>query len=422
MFCPYCGREFENTGSRYCPFCGQDLADTVTFRERLSWIQMFRVLSPSEGGTKYRFLIVSGFVAIAVMLAFIVLIFVMGGNTGTTDNPELPSSDIIIEVDDSSDIILSGDFSTGSMKMYVNSSNNIMIFLEESKAEPYDRFMWVLRDEQSNTYVEISKDKGEIQWTNPRVGQFTAIVYCYLKDSDEPATSYTGPFVYRGDKNVSYTWTFNGKSFSIESTIPLADISMYTSTNAASKDARMGNDPDLFTSFITIDSAVADIQKKLSSAYSREYGAVEIGSFGYADFVLSFVQSFRYAYDSMNYNQSEYWAFPTEMLFNNCGDDEDRAILYASILRAAGYDCGLLVLPNSIVSVVHLNDVPDDISPLPGFKTSEAKYDGTTYYPADTSSDDNPHLSTIRDCYGMDNRGNVTFYGETYRGYYGIYI
>ena len=35
MFCPYCGREFENTGSRYCPFCGQDLADTVTFRERL---------------------------------------------------------------------------------------------------------------------------------------------------------------------------------------------------------------------------------------------------------------------------------------------------------------------------------------------------------------------------------------------------
>ena len=98
------------------------------------------------------------------------------------------------------------------------------------------------------------------------------------------------------------------------------------------------------------------------------------------------------------------------------------AILYASILRAAGYDCGLLVLPNSIVSVVHLNDVPDDISPLPGFKTSEAKYDGTTYYPADTSSDGNPHLSTIRDCYGMDNKGNVTFYGETYRGYYGIYI
>ena len=132
MFCPYCGREFENTGSRYCPFCGQDLADTVTFRERLSWIQMFRVLSPSEGGAKYRFIIVSGFVAIAVMLAFIVLIFVMGGNTGTRDNPELPSSDIIIEVDDSSDIILNCDVSTVSMKMYVNSPNNIMIFLEES--------------------------------------------------------------------------------------------------------------------------------------------------------------------------------------------------------------------------------------------------------------------------------------------------
>lgn len=422
MFCPYCGREFENTGSRYCPICGQDLADTVTFRERLTWIQMFRVLSPSEGGTKYRALIVSGFAAIAVMLSIIVILFVMGGNGSSVDNPELPPSDIVITVDDSSDIILSGDFSTGILQMYVNSSNNVIIFLDESISDGYNRFTWVLRDEQSNTYAEISKDKGEIQWTNPRVGQFTAIVYCYGEETDEPAASYTGQFIYRGNKDVSYTWSYDGRSFTIKSTIPLSDISRYTSSNAISQDARAGKDPSMFTSFITVDSAVADIQNKLSSAYAREYGSAETGSYGYADFILSFVQSFRYSHDSMNYNQNEYWAFPTEMLFNNCGDDEDRAILYASLLRAAGYECGLLVLPNMVITMVYLKNVPE-ISEIPfGFMEQQYKVNGKTYYPADTASSICPPLSVMKDCYGIDSKGNVTFYGETCKGDYGLYM
>ncbi|MGN0098311.1 MAG: hypothetical protein ACI38Y_03175, partial [Candidatus Methanomethylophilaceae archaeon] len=137
MFCPYCGRDFESTGSRFCPFCGQDLAPTVTLTERLSWIQMFRVLSPSEGGTKYRAVIVGGFAVIITMILAIILIFVTAPDAPAFEEPELPTSDLIITIDENSQITLSGDFSTGIMCAYQDSSGNIIIYLDSAAVNGY---------------------------------------------------------------------------------------------------------------------------------------------------------------------------------------------------------------------------------------------------------------------------------------------
>lgn len=421
MFCPFCGRDFENTGSRYCPFCGQDLASSVTFKERLTWIQMFRVLSPSEGGTQYRAFIITGFVAIAILIAAIALVFVMDDDPSDPVNPGLPSTDIILKIDGSNDIVLSGDFTTGAMNAYINSSKNIMFGLDDTLAEGYDQFIWVLRDEQSNSYSESTKPEPELQWLNPRVGQFTLIVYCYTSDSEDPQASYTGTFTYRGDKDVKYSWSYNGTKFSIESTVSQSDLRKYTSENAAPASARSGKDASLFTMFITEDSTVTDLQKKLSSAYNRQYGSFSAGSYGYADFVLSFVQSIPYAHDSMNYNQSIYWAFPTETLFNNCGDDEDHSILYASIMRAAGYNCGLMVFPNCVLAAVSVSDVPDVTLP-DGYTSGIYKRSDKRYAIADTCSTSDSPLGSMRDYYGFDTRGYVTFYGVTYRGDYGLFL
>lgn len=135
MFCPYCGREFGSTNSRFCPFCGQDLAPTVTLTERLSWIQMFRVLSPSEGGTKYRAMIIAGFTVIAVMALAIVFLFATSHDSPDPVEPELPTGDQIITIGDNSQIILGGDFSTKTMSAYLDSSGNIVIYLDSTVSD-----------------------------------------------------------------------------------------------------------------------------------------------------------------------------------------------------------------------------------------------------------------------------------------------
>ena len=422
MFCPYCGREFGSTGSRFCPFCGQDLAPTVTLTERLSWIQMFRVLSPSEGGTKYRAMIVGGFAIIIAMALAIVFIFATSASTPTAEEPELPTSDLIIVIDENSQVTLSGDFSTGVMCAYQDSSGNIVIYLDNSTSNGYSKFMWVLRDDQKNVYNSITKDSAEISWLEPRVGQFTVIVYCYEGDDEVPATSYSGTMLYRGDKKVSHQWEYDGKKFSISSTVSMQDILKYSDTSIVSQDARSGKDPNAFLSFVVTDGTVADIQSKLSSTYERYYGQFKVGSYGYADFVLSFVQSISFAYDSMNYYQSDYWAFPAEMLFNECGDEEDHAILYTSIMRAAGYDCGLMVLPGSTISAISVDGIPESLEAPDGYGIGYKAYGGKIYVMADANSYNGAPLSTIRDCYEMDSQGNFLYYGTLYKGDYGLYL
>lgn len=421
MFCPYCGREFGSTNSRFCPFCGQDLAPTVTLTERLSWIQMFRVLSPSEGGTKYRAMIVGGFAIIAMMALAIVFLFASSNDSPDPVEPELPTGDLIITISDNSQIILGGDFSTKTMSAYLDSSGNIVIYLDSTVSKDYDRFMWVLRDDQKNTYSNITKDSAEISWLEPRVGQFTVIVYCYDGDEEAPAESFSGTMVYRGDKKISYQWEYDGKTFAINSTVTMQDIVRYSYPTIVSADVRSGKDPDSFLSFIVTDGTVADIQGKLASTYERYYGKIEVGSYGYADFVLSFVQSISFAYDSMNYHQNDYWAFPAEMLFNECGDEEDHAILYTSIMRASGYDCGLMVLPGTTMSAVSVDSIPDITVPEGCVKGYKA-YNGRIYVAADTSSYNGSPLSTVRDCYSMDSQGNFLYYGTLYKGDYGFYL
>lgn len=422
MFCPYCGREFGSTGSRFCPFCGQDLAPTVTLTERLSWIQMFRVLSPSEGGTKYRAVIVGGFAIIIAMIIAIVFIYATSPVSPSAEEPEIPTSDLVIIIDENSQITLDGDFSTGTLCAYQDSSGNIVIYLDKKVADGYDRFMWILRDDQKNAYNSITKDSAEISWLEPRVGQFTIVVYCYVGDEEVPADSFSGTLTYRGDKKVNNQWEYDGRTFTVNSTVTMQDIVKYTDPSIVSDAARAGKDPNAFLSFIVTDGTVADIQEKLATQYERYYGSFKVGSYGYADFVLSFVQSIPFAYDTMNYYQSDYWAYPAEILFNGCGDEEDHAILYTSLMRAAGYDCGLLVLPGSTISAISVDGIPESLDPPIGYKIGFKAYSGKIYVTADANSYNNAPLATMRTCYEIDSQGNFLYYGNLYKGDYGLYL
>ena len=56
-----------------------------------------------------------------------------------------------------------------------------------------------------------------------------------------------------------------------------------------------------------------------------------------ANYVLKFVQSLPYEYDIDFKGVSDYWKFPFETLWDQKGDCEDHAFLYASIMKALGY-------------------------------------------------------------------------------------
>lgn len=57
--------------------------------------------------------------------------------------------------------------------------------------------------------------------------------------------------------------------------------------------------------------------------------------------VLKFVQSFDYQFDDVGRKVEDYWKYPAEMLWDQKGDCEDHAILFASLMEAMGYDAVL---------------------------------------------------------------------------------
>ena len=54
--------------------------------------------------------------------------------------------------------------------------------------------------------------------------------------------------------------------------------------------------------------------------------------------VLKFVQSIEYQYDDDGTGQNDYFKYPAETLWDQKGDCEDHAILFASLIEAMGYD------------------------------------------------------------------------------------
>ena len=76
--------------------------------------------------------------------------------------------------------------------------------------------------------------------------------------------------------------------------------------------------------------------------------ALTAATAGYSDLerltaALYWVQTaIDYAYDSGLYGQAEWWAYPSECLYNDAGDCEDTAVLFCSLAEALGYQTALI--------------------------------------------------------------------------------
>ena len=402
MFCPYCGRTFEGDNLRYCPFCGQDLSydDGILYKLR--------------NGRKT--VVASGIAVMAVLVCL--LAFFILDNGGPGEDPIVnPDNSIILQVDSSSYIELTDDFTTGELNAYMNNSGELIIYLDGGIAEGYESYVWILRDDLSNTYRTSTKTEPEAKWTDPDVGLFAIMAYCYVHESDDKAAAtYYGGMTYYGDKTLSYSWDYGGYPVSVSSVLTRDDIEYYRSGVAAQESLRHGDALSDTVSFVTPGVSIGSLQKSLRSAYDSFHGYSDAG---YADFLLSFVRGcFDYAPDTKNYGVEQFRAFPVETLLAGSGDSEGLCVLYASLLKSAGIRCGIIGLPEYyMVAVAVQTQAPHDVPE--GFVFKEFSRGGSRYVAADPLA--GPSLGLMRDCFGFDLLRSVyTYYGERYTGDYGL--
>lgn len=111
----------------------------------------------------------------------------------------------------------------------------------------------------------------------------------------------------------------------------------------------------------------------------------------------------RYCSDSELYGYREYWARPTETLYNMAGDCEDTAVLFCSLCKCMGIKTVLLYTSDHVASAVC----------VPCWRIPVCEIDGEDYYYAVTSvSGDSLYSIGEYSEYEMDvyNGGNTFLY------------
>ena len=401
--------------SKYCPYCGQDISlpdDPLIKKIRYSNLW------------KQRSALAIGSVAIAIMIVLLALVIV-----DDSPQPSAPQDepidhnppDLIIELNNNSQIVLGDDFMDGSLLATMNAKGQLVITLNDEDSGRYSHYTWVLRDELSNTYLKKEKTEPEMVWVSPSVGAYTAMCYCYVLPEDEiPDRIYSGSINYQGDKTRHFIWDYDNRSFQIESVIPIEDQQKYSDKWILPYNVRSGEVLDAAWQMVVTGGSVDMLSGKLLNLFSYNYGPTGPGDYEYADFLLSFIQGMGFAHDSANHYRNNYWAFPAETLFNGCGDREDLAFLYASLLTAAGYECRLFNMPNTMMVAVVIDDVPE-VTVADGYVRAEIVSEGVKYQICEPYSDTGSHLGTMKECYAFDSYGMVFYYyGEMCEGDFGL--
>ncbi len=419
MFCPYCGRRFRGSLNRYCPFCGEYISDTVDLRTRGTYIlEGIRSLSTPERA-RDRHILIIGAIAIAVMLLALVLITYPEG-----EPDDGPVGENILTIGDGY-IELGGAFADGDLNAYVNSGNGVVIYVSNEAAEGYDEFYWILHDENSNDSDSITSTEPEMLWILPEAGRYTVTAYRIVDGESEYGSALVGTLIYRGDKDVRYSWSHLGHRNEVTATVTMDDVVRSSSADAVGSDVRYGLSPGSVSELVTTSGSVATLTDGLARCYDQWYGDHRTDRVGYASFILSFVQQcIDFAHDTENYHRSDYWAFPAETLFNGCGDEEDLAILLTSIYRSAGYGAGIVNMPGGTVSMVDIGQPPSETAAAEDHTYRTIRSGGTVYTVADPLSElPEPNLGYLRDCHSFDQYGrNFTYYGKAYTGDYGAVV
>jgi transglutaminase-like putative cysteine protease len=158
----------------------------------------------------------------------------------------------------------------------------------------------------------------------------TVIIASGLITSNDSGNAKTG--------DGEFGWTFNGKTYSIDVSIPSSVYQEYRNNPIQRYAYTVDEAVSMCDSYVTPeDQVVQDVAGQLDDLSA---GFTDLKR---ANFVLSFVQNIEYVEDETSVSQDEYWRFPVETLYDEVGDCEDKAFLYASLMEAMGNDAVILL-------------------------------------------------------------------------------
>lgn len=176
---------------------------------------------------------------------------------------------------------------------------------------------------------------------------------------------YLFDFAVKTEYNNTYSWDYNGKSFSYEITV---DSAYYSKATGSSIDRGGSISIDNYKTdsgeevavkdYIVVDQYIKGLAQSLKTKYTEVFDE-EPSKEKYIKFATVFVlDCIEYDYDEYRSGR-EYWRYPLQTLIEKTGDCEDTSILLAAILDAAGYDSGIILLPGHAMCAVTTADIPD---------------------------------------------------------------
>jgi len=177
-------------------------------------------------------------------------------------------------------------------------------------------------------------------------------------------TTVQGKNYYR-----EFVWDYDGNHWIWNLTIPKA---LYDSYKAVPDSTRTRNGPAGYDMMVTTkDSYIQSLSQKLNET------ATQLGynSYDAENFVLAFVQSITYASDFNTTGYQEYPRFPIEILVDQTGDCDCKAVLFATLTLAMGYNAVFINPPDHLAVGVLGNNL----------QGTYWTYNNKTYYYAETT-------------------------------------
>ncbi len=241
----------------------------------------------------------------------------------------LVSAEETITLTDHEDVVLFAY--TSSPNPYIGETTTTIGTRENYSAT--DSFM-VLRNDRTLEVVDYSKGNQEWQ-VNLAPGQYDLIVKGTKTDGKYATETKT--FIVDGVSTNVYRWDFNGEHYSLTWNLDMATYKNYINYEVD----RSPQSTTARTNFVNYNSAnVQTIAGKLTELSA---GMTDVER---TNFVLKFVQlctDYERDREYIYSDQSDYWKYPLETLFEGRGDCEDTSILYSALIKAMGYETAILL-------------------------------------------------------------------------------
>lgn len=226
---------------------------------------------------------------------------------------------------------------------------------------------WILADTDGGRVEGFGTSNGTL--TFDRAGE-----YVLLARTD--GGNILWDVVVGGLVEVNLTWTYDG-SIPMTHTVYVEydDVAEYRDAYTVDlrvQDIEGGHARDV--TFATVDDPYV---RALADHLRDRADSMALSDTELAELVLDFVQGVEYQSDDIYMGHEEYWKFPLETLYDGGGDCEDTAILCATLLRALGFESGMLILPGHMACIVAV-DAPDG--------SGYVNVDGKRFYYCETTS------------------------------------